>query len=554
MKCLTRYAVPLVLMVSSFVFCAVAPTQTKPNKKTSGGQVSGSVTIRGKPAAGVVVRARANDSGSWSESMLKATTNEDGKYHIRGISPGTYVVKPIAWGFVPSENSEGWNGKSVVIAEDESIENLDFTLIRGGVITGKVTDANGRPLIEETVNLMWADQRRPYSFSTHTFRTDDRGIYRIFGIPAGRFKVSVGQGAGDLNVSDRGRTPYQKTFFLDTPDPAKANVVEVAEGTEATNIDITVGQTVHVFSANGRVVDGETGGTLTNVTIHLTRKVVIDASSASFAGWGAGHSDREGEFKLENLVPGHYLVSIYASEGSDMRADPVEFDVVDQDVTGLLIKTSAGASLEGKIVLAGPQDSSVAAKLTQLYLSANVLNEGTHSSSVQSSRITTDGRFRIGGLQSGIANFSLGGGKELKGFTIVRIERDGAVQPDGIQLQTGEHLTGVKVVVACGSATIHGVVVLENGTLPVGGSLSIHLTKPADTSFSVSAEVDSRGHFAFEGLVAGSYELTVYVFGPVSPQRARWFRQFVNVAAGVVTEVTVPIDLNQNAAPTPARP
>ena len=56
MKILTRYVITLVLMVNVVVVCVVAQSQTKPNKKTPTGKVSGSVTIRGKPAEGMVVR------------------------------------------------------------------------------------------------------------------------------------------------------------------------------------------------------------------------------------------------------------------------------------------------------------------------------------------------------------------------------------------------------------------------------------------------------------------------------------------------------------------
>lgn len=541
-------------MVNGFVICAVSQTQTNPNKKSSGGQVSGSVTIRGKPAAGLVIRLRKSDSSS-SDSILKATTNEEGNYHVSGVSPGTYVVAPIAWGFVPSEPySEYENGKSLVIAENESIENIDFTLVRGGVISGRVTDASGRPVMEETVNLVSADQRRPF-YPGMTFQTDDRGIYRMFGIPAGRFKVSVGQGDDDLNGVERGRKPYRKTFFPDVTDPAKAKMVEVVEGVELTNIDITVGQTVPVFSASGRVLDGE-GKPLTNMMIHLTRTIVVDRSSTSSRGGGAGQSDRQGEFRIENLVPGHYSLSIQPASESDLRADPVAFDVVDQDVTELRIKTSAGASVEGTVVLEGSQDSTVTAKLARFHLRAHIEDDDPGTNYEQTARIAADGRFRIGGLKAGNARFLLSGDEHVRGFVIVRIERDGTVQPNGLQIDDGEHLTGVKVIVAYGNSTVRGVVKLENGSLPAGGRVSIHLNKPTDPMFSDarSVGIDSTGRFTIERLFPGSYELTAYVFGTVSPQRPRSSRQFVNVAAGTVTEVLVSIDLKQTPAPTPTRP
>lgn len=112
MKTLFRYVFAVVFLANFIVICAVAQTETQPNKKTATGPVSGTVTIRGKPAVGLAVRLRTNDSGSSSESMLKGITDQEGKYRIGGIPPGTYQVAPIAWGFVPSElGSETWSGK-----------------------------------------------------------------------------------------------------------------------------------------------------------------------------------------------------------------------------------------------------------------------------------------------------------------------------------------------------------------------------------------------------------------------------------------------------------
>jgi 5-hydroxyisourate hydrolase-like protein (transthyretin family) len=550
MKALSRYLITLAVMVISFAICAVAQPQTKPNKKTQAGQISGNVTVRGKPAGGIAISVRMNNSNSWSDPQSRATTDDDGKYHIEGLSPGTYVIAPIAWAFVSTEpDTSGWIRKQVVVSENESLENLDFALVRGGVITGKVTDANGHPVIEESVNLMLDNQGTTFYASGLTFQTDDRGIYRMFGIPAGRFKVSVGQGENDLNGRGSGRTPFRKTFFPDATDAAKANVVEVTEGAELNNIDITVGQRVNGFSAGGTVVDDETGKPVTNVMIKLTRTVIIDANSTSSSGGGAGHSDHRGEFRISNLVPGHYSLSIAPTPGSDLRADPVAFNVVDQDVRDLRIKTSLGGSISGRVVIEGPQDNGVAGKLAQLHIGADVQNESDGGDS-RLSQVNTDGSFRIAGLPAGNANFSLSG-NQIKGFAIVRIELNGTVQPNEIQIKEGEHLTGVRVIVAYGTATIRGVVKLENGILPVGGRLSVHLTKPVDPVFSEGAGIDARGHFLFESLVAGSYDLTLYLFGAVSPQRPRSVKQPVNVAQGAVTEVMMTMDLKQSPTSAP---
>src|SRR4029077_19984491 len=81
--------------------------------------------------------------------------------------------------------------------------------------------------------------------------------------------------------------------------------------------------------------------------------------------------------------------------------------------------------------------------------------------------IASDGSFHLGGLPSGMAIFSLN--EQLKGFKITRVEREGIVQSRGVEIKEGEQVTGVRVIVSYGKATLRGVVVLENGPLPAGG-------------------------------------------------------------------------------------
>ena len=102
--------------------------------------------------------------------------------------------------------------KTRLINRDETVESIDFELMRGGVITGRVTDADGRPIIEETVSISSAEPNRiiGYSISSHRgTRTDDRGVYRLFGIAPGTYKVAAGR--NEVSPSWE-RSPFRQTF------------------------------------------------------------------------------------------------------------------------------------------------------------------------------------------------------------------------------------------------------------------------------------------------------------------------------------------------------
>jgi hypothetical protein len=484
--------------------------------------------------------------------MSKGVTDQDGNYRVTGLPAGNYLVAPIEPSFVVAEmNSFGQRGKSLIMSEGENVEGLDFSMVRGGVITGKVSFSDGRPVIEERVNVFPAEQpERPGPMmQTGSSVTDDRGVYRVFGLPAGRYKISIGQGSGaPFGVVSPGRPAYEPVFFPDVTNSDEAKVVELESGTEATNIDITVGQILTRFAAKGVVVDGESNQPLANLRLGL--QTLAGERTIGFISLPA-LSNRLGEFRFENLIPGKYLV-VMMPQNNDMRADPVGFAVVDQNITGLVVKTSRGASISGTVVFEGSIDKTVPGKMAQLLLQAYVRNETGSPSFGYSSNINPDGTFRIGGLQAGVAQLQLGAQDRalLTGFTLARVERGGVVVgPRTIEVKSGEQISGLRIVVIFGSGIIHGTIKVENGPLPTSARLSVGLGKPGDPLSMRSGEIDARGRFVLQGVPAGTYELFANVFIPGLRGRQPFTRQSITVSEGSVMDVELVVDLVAPSAP-----
>ena len=63
-------------------------------------------------------------------------------------------------------------------------------------------------------------------------------------------------------------------------------------------------------------------------------------------------SNAQGEFFAEGLVPGKYQIYLFQEmNNADLRADPLTFEIVDQDVSNVVLKLSKGASLTGVVVI-----------------------------------------------------------------------------------------------------------------------------------------------------------------------------------------------------------
>jgi 5-hydroxyisourate hydrolase-like protein (transthyretin family) len=546
MRLPARLSIILTLLFCGACLCQRANSQTKP--KNADATVSGKVTLKGKPAPGIVVGIRLSQAEQ-SSPTFKATTDQDGVYHISNVPSGNYWVAPVAPALVISDVNNS-RGQAVIITESENVDGIDFELVRGGVITGRVIDADGHPILEERITLSPADERNQRgSVDANGSTTDDRGIYRIFGVPAGRYKVSVG-GEGSRFNRGSGRKSLPQTFYPDAADSAKAGIVEIDEGTEATKIDITVGQAVQGFSVSGRILDGETANPVPNVGIMLNRILFMDANnSRSYTENSEVRSDAQGQFRITDVRPGKYQISFYAPEIGIRAEQQPTFDVVDQDVTGLILKTSKGASIAGSLVFEGTRNDTINALLSRVWVMVYTRSEGNSGmTSGGSVRVKPDGSFFAGGLMAGTANFSIETGGNNKGLTLLRIEREGVPQPNGIQIQNRDQISGVRLVVTFSSGSIRGIVRVENGTLPAGAHLIIQLSRPDDPNLRMGgSQVDARGHFLLEGLAAGNYELRVSAYVPEMRRRPPTAKQIVTVADGAATDVILTLDLT----PTP---
>ncbi|HEV2885180.1 MAG TPA: carboxypeptidase regulatory-like domain-containing protein [Pyrinomonadaceae bacterium] len=555
MSSTTRRVLTFAAVLSCFAVHSVAYSQISSQKKVATGSVSGRVTIHAKGRSGIIVGLRVAEVRGQSSLLWKAVTDADGNYQITNVPAGNYQIAPVAPAFVVSDTDAFRRaGKTLVITEGETVTGINFSIVRGGVITGRVTQTDGSPVIEERVTVVPVNQANQRYVSS-SFQTDDRGVYRVFGLPAGEYKVSVGQNEmAQFSPANRGRPVYERVFYPDATNITEAKAITVDEGSEATNIDITVSPSAPGFAASGVVVEGETNKPVPNIRFGLQR-VSANRRSPPMIGIVAT-SGSQGEFRLENLAPGKYAIFILPQQHTDLRADSNQFDVIDHDVSGLIVKASKGASITGTLVLEGITDQRVLAQVSQLRLFVYVRSErGTGGSGFgQTSTIGTDGSFRLGGLQAGIASFNLGFQDRTAGtgFVISRIEREGLDHTRGLSIEAGEQIAGVKIVVVYGTGTVRGTVKIENGPDLPEVRLLVRLTKTGAGSANLRPqEADARGRFLLEGVPAGVYDLHVSAFVPGSRARMPSTKQSITVNDGAVTEVDLTLNMAPNPTPAP---
>ncbi len=477
-----------------FLISGKAQGQMSDAKPKGTASISGRVTIGGKAAFGITVAAFGGDSYP-RRSGAKAVTDSEGRYRLFGLGPGTYQVQALTPSLVTGEtNTNPYGaGKMILLSTAEAAEDIDFKLVRGAVITGRITDEEGKPVIEERVKVepvsQSADQMQQMRMSSASmnspmYLTDDRGIYRVYGLAAGRYKVSVGAGNGGFSLSNaRGR--FAQVFFGDTNDATRAVILELTEGSEAANIDIRLGHRSSTYSVTGRVVDSDAGTPITGARLVYGRIPGTDAVPGVF--WGGLPTNARGEFRFDGLEPGRYTIYLSSNfEGGNFYSQPINFHVIDRDVTNLELKAMRGLTLSGAVVPESDAGKNAAAQLAGLRISAGVTSTANPPiNNSGAAMVAADGSFSISGLAPGKASlylYSMTNGNSRR-FSVTRIEADGLDQTQGIDLQPGRSVSNIRVFVSYGTGVIRGSVKFENGSPPPEARIFVGAKrdgKPAD--------------------------------------------------------------------------
>jgi len=124
---------------------------------------------------------------------VTVTTDKSGRFEAAGLSGGEYTVTASRPGFLPVSYGEdspgsGRGGSAVALSDAKRIE-MTLRMPRGSVLTGRITDEDGEPASRIQIRAMMVTARA----GRRTFRpagnsaTDDRGIYRIYGLPPGEY-------------------------------------------------------------------------------------------------------------------------------------------------------------------------------------------------------------------------------------------------------------------------------------------------------------------------------------------------------------------------------
>jgi len=359
--------------------------------------------------------------------------------------------------------------------------------------------------------------------------------------------VSIGQNPASGIVGSAGF--YVLTYHPDTPDAARATVIDLTTGGEATNVDIKLGRRGETHSVSGRVVDAENGLPISGVRIGF--QVMRDQG---FTLGSYALSAADGSFSMNGVTSGRYGVYVGAENSeTDFYSDPVLVTVTDQDVGGVEVKALRGTSISGTIAAENMDLRELLKQLPGLRVSANVMPlDGrmtpTTIRSYGSAMVGVNGSFTITGLRPGRASLNVDGRDAAKRPTLIKVSVGGIGVTQGFEIER-QPISGVQLMVAYGTGTIRGSVTLQGGTLNDYRTEVMCRREGSRGYGGGAAYLDARGHFTMRGLAPGSYDcgvqfaLTAPTQGRVVPRPPQVPHQTITVVNDVEVELTFLVDL-----------
>lgn len=536
----------LSLMIASVLAQQPPP---RPARDTAQAQPPGTAVLAGRVLTAdtgrPVKRARVLVNAGGRQSRA-TTTDEQGRFRIADLPAGNYTITASRTGFVDAiygQRRPFQPGTPVQLNDGQEVATIDLRLIRGGVITGRVVDEDGEPLARALVTV----QRYQYVRGERQLtpaggdQTDDRGQYRVFGLPPGDYYVSAdagriaqaigrgfqqfaaGAGAGPgggrggffgaLAPDDPEPVGYAPTYYPGVVNAAEAGKISVAPGQEVSGMDFQV-QLVATATVSGVVV-GADGA----VPVLL---VPQDTGSRPRGQILRGGAQANGAFSISNVPPGRYTAvarsggGIFASGGDTLRVGMQTINVAGQNISGVTLVLQPSVSLSGNITVessgtAAPTDySGFRIDVPELDPLPFVGGPGGRGGGASTGgRAEKNGAFTVLSLLPGAHYVRVSGSGvwTLKSVTIAGED----VTDLPIDLRSGHDVDNVSIVMTDRYTEVSGTVLDSGGSGVPGIAVIAFSTDPQQwqpqSRFIQSVRTGSSGSYQLRGLPPGDYRI-----------------------------------------------
>jgi hypothetical protein len=508
-----------------------------------------------------------------------SATDRDGRFVIGDVPTGVYVamvnlpgiISPLAFMSLAERGPpENYDVKAIreycteVIVDGEDI-NVTVHARRGGAISGKITYSDGEPAIDAQVAIIRRSGKKATRVLTGftaaalmSLRTDDRGQYRIAGIPPGEYVVSAAETNTSPNTR-RGRDDFfgglfssdalLVTYYGGSSRIDDATRLEVTGGSEASDIDISL-QDATPHTVSGSVIAKLDRVPLPGATLSIRMR---DQGSWFGSDSQQLSSDNQGTWVFDGVPDGTYVITIepppnfpvtgadtnprvtYDEDGVPQRKDvpmrkfvrqEMEITVSGSDLVVDPIALAEGASISGTVELPKqPTDESI-----PYYVQITWRYEGEPAGGYGNSTVSADGEFTAEGLHAGKVYLNaLPGYNDLNSTMYVKsITLNGIdLRQKPLTISEGQTIRNVRIVIAENPAKGSIKLQSSDGKALPAKRVAVIPTDEGRWLFAneiVEGTTDTRGIFNFTA-APGDYFVIVAAANDLWPPSPEIIRQ-----------------------------
>jgi hypothetical protein len=554
--------VTLLLLVAPKCWAQQSTVSTKTSEKSNGAITGRLVSASGEPLPGAMVYAGSLAATTRSHT---ATADDNGDFRIDGLDAGLYRVSASAPGYVPASQPSLTDSQGYYHIGDSVI----LTMVKGGVITGTVTGPKGPAIALGVHAIRVRDEAGKPLSAPVLFRersTDDRGVYRFYGLLPGAYLVAAAKpqiGFIAPSAYDNDAPTYFPSSTRDT-----ASEIVVRSGEEITADIQYRAEAGHAISGKvAGVAESQTqfssGASITLVDVR-DRSAFMSVAANSNANFGfAFYGIPDGEYEL--------YASQYLPSRDELRSPPRRVTVRGEDVTGINLTLGSQASIEGRLVFERDPKADCAERreaatqetivFGRRYEPEKKIDSATKAGPLPDVSLSSinyvaqgvadaKGTFTLRNLPSGtylIDPRAPASGWYLRSITsgaaqtaAARNSNPPPVAREGLTLKTGERVSGLTVTFTEGAASVRGRVSgVEGQNLPP--RLRVYLVPAERESIDnvlrfFEGAADGDGRFSIGNLAPGRYWIIARQAEENDSTRLKLIRQDSGFRARVLHE------------------
>jgi hypothetical protein len=507
---------------------------------------TGSASVAGvvRDETGSIVRRATVTVTGERRFSLSTVTDTNGRFALDGLPAGRVTITVRKPGYPPMSYGAAQPnraGSGVFLAEGQQVRDLPLVLMRGGVLAGTILDERGQPLPDMTI-MAWEVRTTLAGERTLDFpstggegvTSDERGNYRIYGLPPGEYTVGTfwayrglpgsariptaaefqaafaptarpGIVGGGASPTAADRKPivynYARVYLPSDVNPLTAATVKLTAGQVVDGLDLRM-PLVPQSRLQGLVLGPD--GPASRVQIEVQSRSVIAALRVNTVS-GTGP---DGKFGSDALAPGDYSIraSIPAVDGRPAMWASADITVAGAEPVSVTLQLAPAMRMAGRLVFESTNSAAAIPSGVRLTV-VPVLG----ANSPPSATASADGLFVIDGVAPGRMRLQVNAGAAATGWMLRSVrwgDREIVDQPfdivpgplpnltltftDQVSELTGT-LTDAKGQAA---PNYYVIVVPADRAFWLQGSRRIANTRP-----------DGRGFFAFRSLPPGEYRI-----------------------------------------------